>query len=70
MAEPTITLNGVTLSPAQAMTMRVALQDFLMSLSAQDALGDDEHGHAMRGGYLARGREINAIMHPTTGSAG
>lgn len=68
MDEPTITINGVTLSPAQAMTMRCALQEFLMCIGQPGSLGDDDHGRAMRNGYLARGREINAII-ATTGSA-
>src|SRR4051812_33049085 len=61
--EPMIIINGAPLSTAQAMTIRVALQSFLSEIAADpDALGDDEHGRAMRAAYLNRGHEINQIM--------
>ena len=34
--EPTITINGTTLSIGQAMTMRVAINNFLMDLQEDD----------------------------------
>lgn len=61
MNEPTIEINGYQCTPAMAMTLRVALQSFLMDLEA-NGLGDDEHGLAMKDGYLARGAEINELM--------
>ena len=60
--EPAIIINGVRLEDGQAMTLRVALQSFLMETAEPDSLGDDEHGRAMRKAYLARGLEINHLM--------
>ncbi len=57
--EPTITINGVSLTTAQAMTVRVALQNFAMELSDpefKEAVG--EIGPL----YLARIGEINRLM--------
>lgn len=58
--ESTIVINGVTLTEAQSMTVRVAVQNF--SSLCQDGLGDDEHGKAMTKGYLKAIREINALL--------
>jgi hypothetical protein len=63
MLEPHITINGVTLSDAQAMTVRVALESFVSSLADPDGLGDDDHGHAMTSSYLARVVEIRRAMY-------
>lgn len=60
MDEPTITINGQTLSVGQAMTVRVALSAFQFGL--KDGLGDDEHGKAMTAGYQARLSEIFQMM--------
>lgn len=54
-------INGVVLTPAQAMTVRVALGSFQITLSA-NGLGDDEHGKFMTAAYLARLKEINSII--------
>lgn len=59
--EPTIIINGVTLTSAQAMTVRVALGSFSMDMNA-DGLGDDKHGKAMTAGYKARLAEIFEVM--------
>jgi hypothetical protein len=45
-----IRINGELLSTAEAMTIRVAVSSFLMSLQA-DGLGDDETGKALCDGY-------------------
>lgn len=50
--EPTITIEGTPLTKAQALTVRVACSDFALWLNSENALGDDEHGKAMRAGYL------------------
>ena len=63
--EPNITINGVRLTTAEAMTVRVALGAFAMDLRAEDSLGDDDHGHAMRDGYRAALRDILALMAAT-----
>jgi hypothetical protein len=60
--EPKIVINNIPLTNAQAMTVRVALETFLLSL-VQDGLGDDEHGRAMSEGYKDRIREIVKIIH-------
>jgi hypothetical protein len=61
-AEPAITINGVALTTAQAMTVRVALGSFALSLQAADSLGEDEHGKAMTKGYNGALREIFRLM--------
>lgn len=59
-SEPEITVNGVALSFAQAMTMRVALQSFLFSL--EEGLGEDEHGRKMSANYAAHAHAIERLM--------
>jgi len=59
--EPTITVNGVELSQAQAMTVRVALFSYAMEL-ADGLLGDDEHGASLAKGYTTAIRQITALM--------
>ena len=63
MTEPQITINGTALSEGQAMTVRVAIASFVLSLTDSDTLGTDEHGRGMRSGYLDRLHEIVALMH-------
>lgn len=58
--ESIITVNGTTLTEAQSMTVRVAVQNF--ASLCQEGLGDDEHGKAMTRGYLKAIREINALL--------
>lgn len=61
MSEPKIVVNGYELSLGQAMTMRVALETFSMTLSAE-GLGSDQTGKAICAGYLARADEIRKMM--------
>ncbi len=61
--EPRIAINGVELTFAEAMTLRVALQSFLLSLSAE-GLGGDEHGRVMSANYQAHGAAIERLMLP------
>ena len=56
MSEPTITINEIRLTKAQAMTVRGALNAF--SVDLQDGLGNDEHGKAMTEAYQNRLSEI------------
>lgn len=51
MKEPEIIINGIRLTEAQAMTVRVALGMFCMSMSNDDALGSDATARAIRNGY-------------------
>lgn len=63
VTEPTITVNGVTLTTGQAMTMRVALDTWAMELRDDPGcLGVDEHARHMRNGYLAAIRDIQALI--------
>jgi len=59
--EPAIVINGVPLTTAQAMTVRVALGAFAMDLQSH-RLGGDDHGEAMTKGYLAAIYEVHQIM--------
>ena len=59
--EPRITINGTTLTEAQAMTLRVAAGSFAKDLR-ENGLGDDEHGQQMTALYLARLHEIFGVM--------
>lgn len=56
MNEPEITINGVQLTTAQAMAVRVAISSFDMDC------GDDEHGRAMSKAYADRLNEVFRIM--------
>ena len=58
--EPAMTINGVALTIAQAMTVRVALEAFAADL-AERGLGDDAHGIAMTEGYLRAIRDIRVL---------
>jgi hypothetical protein len=60
-SEPKIIINGVPLTEAQAMTLRVALQAFSIDLKTV-GLGDDAIGRSIAAGYRARIGEINEIM--------
>ncbi len=60
MEEADIFINGVKLTPAQSMTVRVAISSLQMSL--QEGLGDDEHGRAMTSRYQKACREINSAI--------
>lgn len=59
--EPEITVDGIELTDAQSMTLRVAINSFAMDLR-HDGLGDDAHGKRMTELYLERIKEINAII--------
>jgi len=61
MSEPIIIINGVKLTPAQAMTVRVSINNFVFDLQ-DSTLGEDEHGKAMSAAYLERVGEINGII--------
>jgi hypothetical protein len=60
--EPTITINGVALTPPQAMTVRVAVTSYVKDMNEPGALGEDNLGEALRTGYLHRGREVLNLM--------
>lgn len=64
--EADITINGAALSFGQSMALRVAVSNFLMSLSEPDALGDDEPGRNIAAGYKARMTEVSALIHKSS----
>jgi hypothetical protein len=62
VAEPRVTINGVDLSVGQAMTLRVAMAQFLEDMSHPNALGTDEHGRRMTAAYREHARNISAMI--------
>jgi len=54
--EPDITINGIRLTEAQAMLVRVAVSSF------DPDCGDDEHGSLMTKAYTGRMREVFLMM--------
>ena len=59
--EPSITINGMPLTDGQAMTVRVAIENFAHDLHF-DGLGEDETGRDITKGYLARIGEIRRLI--------
>ena len=59
--EPVITINGHTLTLGEAMTVRVAIGSFILSLQ-EEGLGDDPHGKFMTDAYMDRCRDIYIKM--------
>ena len=62
MTEATIIIGNTMLTEAQAMTVRVAITDFLAEMNDPNALGDDFHGRAMTKAYRERLCEIIPMM--------
>lgn len=60
--EALVVVNGVTLTSAQSLTLRVALESFASHLIS-DGLGDDEHGRTMVRLYLQRVDEIRQALY-------
>jgi hypothetical protein len=60
--EADITIEGVRLTLAQSMTVRVAVSSYMMDMR-MDGLGDDETGKAIAAGYIARGNEVLELIH-------
>jgi hypothetical protein len=50
------------LDDGQVAALRLALIGLLEGMGQPGALGVDEHGEAMRTAYLARGRELLALL--------
>jgi hypothetical protein len=48
--EAKITINGLECTPAEAMTIRVALSSFMMFID-HEGLGEDDAGRAIAEGY-------------------
>lgn len=60
--EATIVMNGVELTSAESMTIRVALESFASDL-VQNGLGDDKHGKFIAGAYLNAVAKIREKMY-------
>jgi len=60
--EADIVINGVKLTFAQSMTLRVAMSSFRSEMSEEDALGNDEHGKFMAEAYAKRSDEIIELI--------
>ena len=60
--EPVVTINGKTLTPGQAMTVRVAINGFLAEVQHDDYLGTDQHGLEMTRLYRKACNEINEMI--------
>lgn len=64
-SEAVITISGTDLTFGQSMTVRVAIENFAMSLVEENALGDDDLGRSIAEGYKARISEIRALIAET-----
>lgn len=63
MNESDITINGVQLTNAQAMALRVACTAYHQEMASNpDALGDDEHGRRMVAAYRDRLGEVLRLL--------
>ncbi len=62
MNEADVTINGVRLTVAQSMALRVAATSFLQEMETPGALGDDMHGRTMVKNYRARLTEVLNLM--------
>lgn len=61
MREAKIIVNGVELSEAQAMTVRVALGSFYQDLAA-NGLGDDPVGRGICEGYKTNALQVQELL--------
>lgn len=68
MKEAQITINGVALTIAQAMTVRVAIGDMLMRFEDPHALGADKLGRSITWGYRASASSIQDLIFRSPGS--
>ena len=62
MKEADIEINGWQLTPAQSMTLRVAMESFAGDLD-HHGLGEDDRGKDMTAAYLDRISEIRVSMY-------
>lgn len=64
--EADIQIGAETLSDAESMTVRVAMEAFIGFLSSE-GLGSDEHGRAMTEAYLKNAHEIRRLIQTYIG---
>lgn len=62
MKEAEITIGGITLSFAEAMTLRVAVESYHMVMLSE-GLGDDKHGKLMTESYAENCKSILTEIH-------
>lgn len=60
--EPRIVINGVELSSAAAMTVRVAIESFAVEMAQHNPLGADEVGRAIAAGYRLGVEEVRRAI--------
>lgn len=66
--EPTVIINGTTLNTGQAMTLRVAVENWFMELRDDPGrLGMDDHARRMREGYLGALYQIIGMIAEQAG---
>ena len=65
MTEPHTIINGMELTDAQAMAVRVAVTSFYQEMGEKNALGDDEVGRKLASGYRDRLMEGLKLMAET-----
>lgn len=61
-SEPAIIINSTCCSDGMAMTIRVAVEHFASWLH-EEGLGEDDHGKAMKDGYLRCVQQIRQAIH-------
>jgi hypothetical protein len=60
--DPVIIINGQRLTPAQALTVRCALDAFQTALLTIGLPGEPAHSARMQQAYLARLAELQALL--------
>jgi hypothetical protein len=61
--EPKITINGLALKPAEALSVRLAVDQWACQLATDpEALGTDEHARTLHGNYLRLLRNVLGHM--------
>ena len=61
--EAHVTINSIPITSAQVMAVRVAVSGMITDLHDKpDSLGTDQHGRFMHEAYLARLREVEALL--------
>jgi hypothetical protein len=56
------TISGMTLTDADVMTLRLAVEALAEQMAYKGALGRDAHGEAMRLGYLDAARKVRDML--------
>jgi hypothetical protein len=65
----TITIDGIELTSAQALAVRVALVSMWTNMSEPGALGNDAHGRTMAKAYVERASEVVALIDGVSGQS-